>query len=99
LRGNKPLDEYNLKDHTFLILDFEDGKHKRARNPNAVRKIKEEQKVKVDYLIKGSHEPLHGKVESLKYSKVKQLKKSILIDIGMDNLAELRLYSKSAPAK
>mmetsp|Transcript_16095 Transcript_16095/g.15494 ORF Transcript_16095/g.15494 Transcript_16095/m.15494 type:complete len:110 (+) Transcript_16095:1152-1481(+) len=96
LKGNRNVEDYNIPDNSFLILDYEDGKsrERRQRNPNAVRKIKEEQKLKIDYTIRGNNPPLQGVVDTLKYYKVKQLKRSILQNIGMEGQAEIKIFTK-----
>jgi hypothetical protein len=87
-KGHKSLEEYSIKSNDLFTMDFQS---KLTRQPSAKakpekreRKPKEEQKVALTYTIKDARNPLSNTIEVPKTMKIKQLKKTILAEIGLE---------------
>ena len=88
--GMKGLDEYDVKAGASLIVEILDKANTPTPRERKPRVQKEEPKVPVSYNVKGQE--LSSKVEVPKSIKVKQLKKVILGELGMEESGDLKIY-------
>lgn len=92
--GMKALEEYNLKDGSNIMVEILDKANAPTPRERKPRVQKEEQKVTIGYNVRG--QDLSSKVDVPKSTKVKQLKKIILQELGMEETGDLRIYVNDA---
>lgn len=95
MKGNKNLEDYGIKGEDFIILEYADSRSRpRNKNPNAAKKSKD-QLITINYNIRSNPSPLEGSIETVKSLKIKQLKKLILNQLGIDDEAHLKVFLKA----
>ena len=86
-KNGSGLDEYDVRDGSQITVEMVE---KVNTSTPRERKPKEESKVTVKYSVRGSG--IQEKVEVPRSLKVKQLRKILLQEIGMEGQASLKIY-------
>lgn len=86
----KALDEYDVKSDSNIVLEILDKVNTPTPRERRPRAPKDEPKVAINYNVKG--QDLSSKVEVPKNTKLRQLKKIILTELGMDETGGLKIY-------
>ena len=86
----KSLDDYEVKTGSNLVLEIVDKVNTSTPRERKPRTPKDEPKVIINYNVKGQE--LTSKVEVTKNLKVKQLKKIILTELGMEESGGLKIF-------
>ena len=89
-KNMKALDEYDIKNDSNIILEIVDKVNTPTSRERKPRAPKDEPKVAINFNVKGQE--LSSKVEVPKNTKVKQLKKIILGELGMEEIGDLKIY-------